>query len=92
MLKKAFNDFVFLYEREGKAQTNFALTMPSDGYDFALQFAKCYANVEVQFAENSSRMAKDEVPQRIAAMSGSFRLKEVVWKEKARPLALRRLA
>lgn len=29
MLKKAFNDFVFLSEREGKAQTNFALTMPS---------------------------------------------------------------
>lgn len=67
-----------LYEREGKAQANFAMTMPSDGYDFALQFAKCYADVEVQFAANSSRMAKDEVPQRIAAMSGSFRLKEVV--------------
>ena len=67
-----------LYEREGKAQANFAMTMPSDGYDFALQFAKCYTDVEVQFAANSSRMAKDEVPQRIAAMSGSFRLKEVV--------------
>ena len=25
-----------LYEREGKAQANFAMTMPSDGYDFAL--------------------------------------------------------
>lgn len=29
-----------LYEREGKAQTNFALTMPSDDCDLAKQLVK----------------------------------------------------
>ena len=60
-----------LYEHEGKAQTSFALTMPSEDCDFALWLVKCYADVEAQFAANSSHMAKDEVPQRIAAMSGT---------------------
>ena len=35
-----------LYEREGKTQTNFTLTMPSDDCDLAWQFVKSYADVE----------------------------------------------
>jgi len=36
-----------LYEREGKAQTNFELTMPSDGCDLARQIVKDPQNFEV---------------------------------------------
>ena len=39
-----------LYEREGKGQTNFALTMPSNDCDLAQQLVKCYADAEAQFA------------------------------------------
>ena len=49
-----------LYEHEGKAQANFAMTMPSDDCNRTRQLVKCYTDAEAQFAANLSRTAKDE--------------------------------